>query len=93
MRPGADGTYSYREAGFNQFFSKSIASNPEVRNLRTMGSGSRNNQLAFDRVQVGGSLGDKIRVGDINNDGVNAVIDITDGSGNVIARLGRTERS
>lgn len=74
--------YTYLDAGFNRFFSRSIASNPANSTLLSMSNNSSRNMLNFDQLQTGGSLGDKIQVGGITIDGTNRRI-VIKGTDNV----------
>ena len=86
--------YTYAEAGFNGFLRRSIASRKETGTLRDM---SRNSPmpsaLNFDNMQVSGSLGDTITVGNITIDGAtgNGRVDGHDENGNTVWRLGDLE--
>lgn len=82
--------YSYIEAGFNGFFSRSIGGNAQAKTLSSLSYG-RTSGLNFDQTQVSGSLGDVIPVGLVKIDGREGRIDIQDESGNVIARFGRED--
>ena len=67
MRPGD--RYTYEQAGFNAFMLRSLKSNPGARTLAGgVSRGSSN--LAFDRLQAEGMLGDKIQVGRLVLDGL-----------------------
>lgn len=73
--------YTYLDAGFNRFFRRSIASNPEAMTLRNsaMGGGSGNRELAFDRLAVSGQLGDILKIGNVYMDGRKGQITVSDG--------------
>lgn len=82
-----DNKHTYREAGFNRFFKRSISSNPDAVNLKSVG-GSGSRQLNFDDMQVSGSLGDTLRVGRIHLDGKLGRESIFDERNNEVLRLG-----
>jgi len=68
--------YSYENAGFDGFLSRSIDQTPQV-NLESQAIQTR--QVAFDRAQVSGSLGDTWRIGRIHLNGAKGNIVINDG--------------
>lgn len=79
--------HTYRDVGFNRFFKRSINSNPDAVNLNSVGGGG-NKQIAFDDVQVSGSLGDILRIGRITLDGKLGRESIFDERNNEVLRLG-----
>lgn len=79
--------HTYREVGFNRFFRRSITSNPNAINLRSLGGGNTR-QLNFDNAQVSGSLGDVLRIGRILLDGKLGRESIHDERNNETLRLG-----
>lgn len=80
--------YTYRDAGFNRFFHRSLNSNAQATSLRSSGSGSSSNQLNFDNMQVSGSLGDTLKVGLITLDGKIGRQSVRDKMNNEVLRLG-----
>jgi len=82
-----DSGYTYRDAGFNRFFRRSIGSNPDAVNLKSVMRGA-SQQLNFDNAQISGSLGDVLKVGRITIDGKQGRQSIFDERSNEILRLG-----
>lgn len=72
--------FDYLSQGFDRYLQRTI---------NTAGQGRR--ILNFDQMQVSGSLGDVIKIGNINLDGRTGRISIQDGAGNEIVRLGKTD--
>lgn len=64
-------TYDYSNAGFDAFLSRSIDQTPQT-NLDSQGPVSR--QVAYDRTQVTGMLGDTLQIGNIRLNKKNIVI-------------------
>ena len=83
--------YSYRDAGFNRFFRRTINSNPGAVNLSSASVGGGQNQLNFDNVQVSGSLGDTLTVGKITLDGKAGRQSVFDDLQNEVLRLGELD--
>lgn len=80
MRP--NDRYTYAEAGFNGFLSRSTKSNPRATSLRGGISSGTGRSVQFDRQHAGGVFMDKIRVGPrLVLDGVAARIIIMDEEG------------
>lgn len=69
--------YSYLDAGFDPFLTRSIDSTAQV-NLESPGPMSNNIQL--DRAQFSGALGDTLQVGGISINGVPGNITAFDGN-------------
>ncbi len=67
MRP--QDRYTYENAGFNAFMLRSMKSNPGAQTVRGGISRGNGGNLAFDRQQVEGMLGDKLKVGRLVLDG------------------------
>ena len=67
--------YTYESAGFDPFLSRSI-DNLNQTNLDSTGPAST--ALTFDRAQVSGLLGDKLRIGVILLDGTTGRIVVAD---------------
>lgn len=67
MRP--QDRYTYQNAGFNAFMLRSMKSNPGAQTVRGGISSGNGGNLAFDRTQIEGMLGDKLKVGRIVLDG------------------------
>lgn len=83
--------YSYLDAGFNRFFHRKISGGSQVQTLSGVSAGHQQN-LNFDQMQVSGSLGSTLRVGNVYIDGINGRVDIQDGvTGDVIGRFGQGE--
>ena len=79
--------HTYKEVGFNRFFRRSLNSDPNVVNLKSMGGGG-SRQLNFDNAQVSGSLGDILRIGRILLNGKLGRESIMDERNNEVLRLG-----
>lgn len=79
--------HTYRDVGFNRFFRRSLTSDPNVVNLKSM-AGTSTRQLNFDNQQVSGSLGDILRIGRILLDGKIGRQSIMDERNNEVLRLG-----
>lgn len=58
--------YDYNAAGFDNFMSRSVDNNSQI-NLDS--PAPPNNATAFDRTQVGGTIGDIFRTGDVGQTG------------------------
>jgi hypothetical protein len=67
--------YSYEKAGFDAFLSRSIDNTPQF-NLDSRGPVSR--QVAYDRTQVTGTLGDTLQIGQVRVNRTN--ITMSDGT-------------
>ncbi len=80
-----DQPYDYIQAGFDNFLSRSIDNLNQV-NLDS--SGPLSTSMRFDSAQVSGALGDILKVGRININGVDGQITVSDGSLNRIV-MGR----
>lgn len=81
MRPSD--RYTYANAGFNGFMSRSAKSNPAAVNLRGGISSGTGRGVQFDRQHTGGTFMDKVRIGPrMILDGVRARVIILDESGN-----------
>lgn len=87
MSSDNDQKHTYREVGFNRFFRRSLTSNPDATNLKSLGGGG-SRQLNFDNQQVSGSLGDILRIGRILLDGKLGRQSIMDERQNEVLRLG-----
>lgn len=72
------GDYNYTNAGFDGFMNRSI-DNIVAPNLDQIRPPYWPQQVAYDRVQTSGSLGDKITVGSIVIDGASGRISVYDG--------------
>lgn len=70
-------SYSYTEAGFDSFLSRSIDNLTQV-NLDSQGPQST--QMRFDSAQVSGALGDTLRLGKVKLNGAQGNITINDGN-------------
>lgn len=60
--------YTYQDAGFNGFLTRALNSNPNAQSLSDQPSGG-SNTMSFDRLQVEGSVGDKMTWGRLVADG------------------------
>lgn len=80
------GVYDYSTAGFDSFLDRSIDSNGGY----TLDSQptARSREMNFDQGKVSGSLGDSLRIGKIQLDGINGRISIYDGNGDENTRIG-----
>ena len=81
-------SYSYINAGFDPFFSRSIDSNGSLNLDQTVALQATNREINYDQSQTTGSLGSITRVGNIQLDGVAGRISIYDDNGNEVVRLG-----
>lgn len=88
MNNGNNERHTYRSVGFNRFFRRSLNSNPDAVNLKSISGGGTSRQLNFDDAQVSGSLGDILRIGRINLDGKLGRQSIMDERNNEVLRLG-----
>jgi hypothetical protein len=83
---------SYRDAGFNKFFCRSINSSNSTSTLQQISNTAGNKSLNFDQYSTSGSLGDKIQIGKILLDGTHARIDIQGvDNQDVVIRLGELD--
>ena len=82
MKSGND--YSYTDAGFDSFLSRSI---DNVAQYNLDSTGPMVNQVRYDGMQVSGMLGDTLQIGNIHLDGVTGRISIYD-SGEEVVRIG-----
>lgn len=80
---------SYLDAGFNQFFCRSIASNGAINTLQQMSEVSGSKEINFDKSSTSGSLGDKIQIGGITIDGSGERITVNK-NGIEVSALGNT---
>lgn len=71
--------YSYEDAGFDGFLSRSIDNLSRV-NLASQGPQST--AIRYDSAQVSGMLGDTLRIGNINMEGANNRIILSDDNTN-----------
>lgn len=67
MRP--QDRYTYQNAGFNAFMLRSMKSNPGAQTVAGGISSGNGGAFAFDRQQIEGMLGDKLKVGRLVLDG------------------------
>lgn len=67
MRPSD--RYTYQNAGFNAFMLRSQKSNPGAQTVRGGISTGTGKPMAFDRTQIEGMLGDKLKIGRLVLDG------------------------
>jgi hypothetical protein len=78
----------YTRAGFDGFLSRSIEVTANNQTLNLLPAISTGQQLNYDQMQVTGSLGDHLRIGNIDIDGGAGRISIFDSENNEIVRLG-----
>lgn len=81
---------SYLKAGFDVYLTRSI----DGYLSQTLGNAEPRagmNQIAFDRHQVTGSLGDKLAIGFIRMDGTTGRISIFDENNNEVVRIGELD--
>lgn len=72
-----DENYSYEQAGFDGFMSRSIDTTPQV----TLDSpGPQSNSIAYDRTQISGLIGDTLRIGKIYLNGSQSNITLNNGN-------------
>lgn len=81
-------SYSYQDSGFDKFLSRSI--DDLVQSNLSQG-GPVSQSIAYDRNQISGQLGDVLRIGSIELDGVKGRISIFDESGNEVVRMGELD--
>lgn len=64
-------SHTYRDAGFNGFFRRSIGSTPTVRSLGEMSTlpARVGGGLNYDQVQVSGHMGDTLQLGNVKING------------------------
>lgn len=74
--------YDYTQAGFNDFLTRPLVS------LTSAPQQSQSRQVNFDQAQITGSLGDTLRIGKINLDGVSGRISVFDDNSNEVVRIG-----
>lgn len=67
MRP--QDRYTYQQAGFNAFMLRSMKSNPGAQTVAGGVSSGNGGRFAFDRQQIEGALGDKLKIGRLVLDG------------------------
>lgn len=81
---------SYLDSGFDEYLTRSIDGyiNTTLGNAPLM-AGSQ--QIAFDRNQVTGAIGDKVTIGQVVIDGVTGRIAIYDVTGTEIGRIGNID--
>lgn len=80
--------YDYTYSGLDSFLSRSIDETPQS-NLEAAGPTSMS--VPFDRMQVSGSIGNVIRVGNIQIDGVVGRIMFFDEDGSEYLRMGELD--
>ena len=81
------GNYTYKDAGFDGFFNRSLSSRGGANTLQGMTGRSRR-AIAFDSSLVSGGLGDSLTIGRINLDGKSGRITVDDGRNNETLRIG-----
>jgi hypothetical protein len=89
-RNGKD-QYDYSKAGFDNFLLRSISGSRNALPDRQQG-GSGSTAMNFDRSQVGGSLGNILRIGHWVLDGVNDQFGLVNENGDYVAVLGRRNK-
>ena len=80
--------YDYTDSGFDGFLSRSV---DDLSQLNLDSGGPQSTQQAYDRTQVTGQLGDTLRIGKINLDGVKGRVSIVDDNNNEVVRLGELD--
>lgn len=80
--------YSYLDAGFDGFLSRSIDDLTQV-NLDSQGP--QTTQIRYDSAGVSGSLGNTLQIGKIRIDGVKGRISVFDDGGNENIRIGELD--
>lgn len=90
------GPLTYLDSGFNGFFSRSIAANPQAVALTTRQpanyGGHYSQHINYDSAQTSGALGDSFSVGKyVKIDGKTGRVSVFDDQGNEIARIGTLE--
>lgn len=86
MRPSD--RYTYENAGFNNFLLRSLKSNPSARTVKAGVSPGAGGNIAFDRMHIGGSIGDTVTFGRIAVDGAHGNLLFHDERGTEAAILG-----
>lgn len=79
--------YDYALSGFDPFFTRSIDSNG-ASNLDASGSINTSQQVNYDQNQVTGALGDILKIGNIQINGVTGRISIFDDDGREAVTIG-----
>jgi hypothetical protein len=85
MRPQQ---YDYTVAGFDGFLSRSIDTQGAPLDAQP---DAPSKQMDFDRSQASGALGNTVRIGNINIDGVEGRISVYDDESNEVARFGKLD--
>jgi len=85
------GDYSYQNAGFDAFMSRSIDKSGSGTTLANFIPAFNPFTTNLDQSQVTGSLGNTIQVGNVHIDGVNGKISIYDSNNNEVVRLGELD--
>lgn len=80
--------YTYIDAGFNSFLSRSVSSNPFAQTLSDTPSTSSGTTINFDRQQVAAALGNILSIGTITLDGTTGRISVFDDNQTEIGRIG-----
>lgn len=75
MKPAND--YSYLDAGFDSFLSRSI---DDLSQTTLDSQGPQTTQIRYDSSAGSGAIGDTLRIGSINLNGVEGTITINDGN-------------
>lgn len=84
MQPGQ---YDYTTSGFDKFLSRSV---DDIQQMNLDSAAPPSTAQAYDRGQVSGAIGNTIRVGKIQIDGVKGRISIYDGE-NEVVRIGELD--
>ena len=87
MQPGR--RYTYADAGFNGFLTRSLKSNMGAQTLFDGPSTGATNQINFDQMQVSGAIADNIKVGSrLELQGNNGRIAVKDDQRNEVGWVG-----
>ncbi len=80
-RPETTDILDYSKVGFDAFLSRSIDNEytPSGATLNFLPVPSAGQQLNYDQMQVGGSLGDRLKLGRVQINGTDGQITVSDG--------------
>lgn len=80
--------YDYSNDGFSPFMQRSLSSDPNILTLSQLAAAHPQTNINFDHQQVGGAMGDQLKIANILIDGINVRIDGLDANGQPVWRLG-----
>jgi hypothetical protein len=81
--------YTYENAGFNGFMTRSLKSNPGAQTLAGNPSGGARAAINFDMLQSSGAITDSMRIGSkLELQGNNGRLVVKDDSGNEVGWVG-----